>query len=275
MEIAMIDDLIVPINEAKISAHDRGLFFGDGVYEVVIFCNGKLFAMDRHMARLENSLAMMDMLSKVDMEQIGKRVKKAVREANISAALVYFHITRGLAKRSHDYKDDWQPSFFLTVREDTPRPESANAITHPDWRWQRCEIKSLNLLANVLAKHAAVQADAYEAILVDENGFITEGASNSVLLVKDSVLRTAPLSANILPGITRGLILEKAGEVGLEVLEKSFTISEALAADELMLAGSGEKAMGITQLDGKIISSGSMGQYTRRLRELLIEEMRG
>ncbi|MBN1766155.1 MAG: aminotransferase class IV [Sedimentisphaerales bacterium] len=273
MKLAMINDDIMPLEKAQISAHDRCVYFGDGVYEAVRCHEGKLFAMDRHMARLENSLRQMDMLEKVDMEQIRHRVNRALRVSLIHNSMVYFQISRGQALRSHDYSEDWKPNFLLTIRKFSSQHRAVHAITHPDWRWKRCDIKSLNLLANVMAKHAATQAGAYEAILVDDDGWVTEATSSSVLIVKNRMLKTAPLSANILPGITRALLLEWADAIGLVVQEKSFTVADALAADELMITGTGTEVMGITHLDGKKIADGTAGTYTMRFQEKLTEAM--
>jgi D-alanine transaminase len=274
MELAMVNDLIVPIEEARISAHDRGLYFGDGVYEVIASRGGKLFALERHLKRLEYSLGEMQMREKVDVDQIRLRVNKAFTEAGIADAKVYFHITRGRALRAHEYTEDWQPNFLLTVRKmNRMQVDSASVITHPDWRWKRCDIKSLNLLANVLAKHAAKQAGATEAILVDEKQMVTEGTSTSVLMIQDGVLRTTPLRVNILAGITRALILEWAGEVGLEVREESFTVAEALQGDELFLTGTTTEVLGITQLDGNTLGNGSVGKYTRQFKQRLDDTM--
>jgi len=270
MELAMVNDLIVPIEEARIDAHDRGLYFGDGVYEVIAGRGGKLFALERHLQRLEYSLREMQMLAKVDMAQIRQRVEKSFGEAGISDAKVYFHLTRGRALRSHEYAEDWQPNFLLTVQElNRSQAALAKVITHPDWRWKRCDIKSLNLLANVLAKNAAKQAGAVEAILVDENGMVTEGTSMSVLLIEGRELRTAPLGANILAGITRALLLEWAGDFGLEVREESFTVSEAQQGDELFLTGTTTGVMAISHLDGKTIADGKAGAYTPQFRQRL------
>jgi D-alanine transaminase len=274
MDLAMINDEIVPLAEARISIHDRSIYFGDGVYEAVRYCEGRLFAMEQHLERLKNSFREMDMSAKVDIEQVRRRVERAVSEAAMAEALVYFQISRGAALRNHDYSDDWQPSFLLTIREYHDRREQATVITHPDWRWKRCDIKSLNLLPNVLAKHAATKAGAYEALLVDENGLITEATSSNAALVKGDVLQTAPLTANILPGITRLLILGLAGQVGLQVREESFTVEEALAADELLITGTGNEVMGVTHVDGKTIADGKVGPCTQRFHELLIEAMK-
>ena len=270
MELAMVNDLIVPIEEARIYAHDRGLYFGDGVYEVIAGRGGKLFALERHLQRLEYSLREMQMREKADISQVRQRVQVAFEEAGIADAKVYFHLTRGRALRSHEYAADWQPSFLLTVREmNWSQPASAQVITHPDWRWKRCDIKSLNLLANVLAMNAAKRVGAAEAILVEENGMVTEGTSTSVLLIKDGVLRTTPLRANILAGITRGLILEWAGDFGLKVREESFPVSEALQGDELFLTGTTTGVLAISHLNGKPIADGKPGVYTQQFRQRL------
>ncbi|MCK5269685.1 MAG: aminotransferase class IV [Sedimentisphaerales bacterium] len=274
MDLAMINDEVTPLAEARISIHDRSIYFGDGVYEAVRCCGGRLFAMEQHLERLKNSLRKMDMLARVDLEQVRRRVARAVSEAAMAETLVYFQISRGAALRNHDYLDDWQPCFLLTIRAYHDRREQATVITHPDWRWKKCDIKSLNLLPNVLAKHAATKADAYEALLVDESGLITEATSSNALLIKGDVLRTAPLTANILPGITRAIVLGFAGQVGLQVREKSFTVGDALAADELLVTGTGNVVMGVTHIDGKPVANGKVGPYTQQLHKLLIEAMK-
>ncbi len=275
MELAMINDTVVDIKQARVSAHDRGLLFGDGVYEVIRFCNGKLFEMEEHMSRFEHSLREMDMLSHVDLGVIRNRVDQALAESKLKEAKVYFHVTRGSSPRAHDYNDSWQPEFLLTVRPVKDKhQETGRAIIHPDWRWKRCDIKSLNLLANVLAKHAATKAGAYEAILVDEKGMITEATSSSVLMVKDGALWSAPLQANILPGITRSLLLKWARDLGLEPQEELFSLVDLKSAEELMITGTGTEVMGITQVDGQTIGKGIRGHYTQRFQEKLVAAMR-
>ncbi len=274
MEIAMVGDKIMPLEDATISAHDRSIYFGDGVYEAIRICNGKLFAYDMHMARLKNSLEKMDMLENTDLDQISKRVSKALDAASIPNAMLYFHITRGEALRMHDYHDNWQPGFLLTIRNFSPRKErTATAITHPDWRWKRCDIKSLNLLANIMAKHTATKSGDYDALLIDDNGLITESTSSTVIIVKGNTLMTAPLTANILPGITRALLLDWAKDAGLKAKEQSFTLKETLQADEVMITGTSTEVLGITRLDGQTIADGKPGHYTKILYERLLSEM--
>ena len=274
MELAMVDDQIVPINQARISCQDRAVYYGDGVYEVLRLCHGKLFALQEHLIRLQYSLGEMEMLDKVDMELIGARVNHAVDESKLEEALVYFQISRGTAPRSLDFGDHWKPGFLLTICEmPTTRRETIQAITHPDWRWRRCDIKSLNLLANVLAKRAATKQGVGEAFLVDETQTITEATGSSVMIVKDHELWTAPLSPKILGGITRRLILQEAPKIGLTVREKSFTPTEALAADEVLITGTTTQVTAVTHLDRKKIAHGKTGPYTKKLHERLLEAM--
>ena len=276
VEVAMVNDQIMPIDQAQVSANDRGWFFGDGVYEVVRCCGGRLFEMERHMERLASSLSKMDMLKGVDLKVVRRRVDTALAQSGLGDAVVYLQITRGQALRAHDYDEGWQGSFYLTVRQGkSDGAATARAITHPDWRWKRCDIKSLNLLANVLAKHAACQAGAAEAILVDKTGTVIEGSSTSVLLVEDRVLQTAPLTANILPSITRALILEWAGQVGLTVREESFTVEEMEHADELIISGTITGVRGVTQVGQTVISDGELGTYTGKFQEMLQQAMWG
>lgn len=277
MELAMIDTTISPLAEARISAHDRGLYFGDGVYEVVRSYHGQLFAMDRHISRLEHSLREIDMLAKVDVIDIEQRVRQLLAASKLADAVIYFHITRGhVEPRSHNYNDSWKPDFLATVR---PAPAqsrpTATCITAPDLRWKRCDIKSLNLLPNILAKHKAVAAGCYEAILVNDSGLVTEGTASSVSIVNDNTLQTAPLTANILPGITRALMIMWAEQLGVGVREESFTPAEMFTAEEVMITGTGSEVIGITQIDGKPIANGRCGRITQRYQKLLSDMTRG
>ncbi len=274
MEIAMINDMIVPINQAQISAHDRGIYFGDGVYEAIRFCNGSLFARSEHMVRLENSLRDMDMLHRVDLVQIGRRIDRALAEANIPEALVYFHITRGSYVRNHDYQDDFEPNFFLTIRPHKDRAHTAKVMTYPDIRWKRCHIKSLNLLANVMARHAATHAKCDDAIFVTDDDLVTESTSSTVFMIKDHQLWTTPLSANILPGITRSYLIKLAPQLGLAVREESFTKEQMLQADELFLSGTSTEVTNIVEVDRHpIIPASGHTPLASQLRVLLRQEM--
>jgi len=273
MQVAMIQEKIVPVEELEPIYLDRGIYFGDGVYEVVRSYNGKIFALEEHLQRFANSLAAIG-ITAVDINQIRQRVQKAFDAAGIANAKIYFHITRGSALREHTYDPDLKPNFFLTVTEQTDDTEEKNkgiaVSTHPDWRWKRCDIKSLNLLANVLARQDATRKGCAEAILVDEAGLITEGSHSAFFAIFGQTLQTAPLTANILPSITRIFVIKAGKNIGLEVLEKSLTHQQAASADELFIAVTTEDIVPVVRFDDRIIGNGKPGKYTK----LLIQEFR-
>jgi len=273
MQIAMIDDKIVPTDELEPVYLDRGVYFGDGVYEVVRSYNGKIFALEEHLQRFAKSLTAIE-IAGVDIDRIRSRVRKAFDAAGIANAKIYFHITRGSAPRSHTWEADLKPNFFLTIADlpdDTElKTEGVAVSTHPDWRWKRCDIKSLNLLPNVLARADAERKGCAEAILVDEAGFITEGAGSAFFAVLGKTLQTAPLTANILPSITRKFAIEAGKNIALDITEKSFTPQQASSANELFIAVTTKDIVPVVKFDGKPIGDGRPGKYTK----LLIREFR-
>jgi D-alanine transaminase len=207
----------------------------------------------------------------VDIGQIRSRIKKAFDAAGISNARIYLHITRGSAPRSHTWKADLKPNFFLTIEElpaDTRgKTEGIAVSTHPDLRWKRCDIKSLNLLANVLARQDAEEKGCAEAVFVDDAGLITEGAGSAFFAVLGKSLQTAPLTANILPSVTRKFVIEAAKNIGLKVVEKSLTLQQAKDADELFIAVTTKDIVPVVKFDGKVIKDGKPGKWTKQLIE--------
>ncbi len=282
MQIAMIDDKIVAADELGPAYLDRGTFFGDGVYEVVRSYDGKIFSLQEHLQRFSNSLSAIG-IAGVEIDEVRKRVQKAFKAADISNAKIYFHITRGSEPRSHTFDAGLKPNFFLTVTElpdDTEEKSKGIAVsTHPDWRWKRCDIKSLNLLANVLACQDALQKGCGEAILVDESGLITEGASSALFAIlgqtrplrdRSRALQTASLEANILPSVTRKFVINAAKNIGFEIVEISLTPQQAKEADELFIAVTTKDIVPVVKFDGQIIGDGKPGRYTK----LLMQEFR-
>ena len=274
MQIAMIQDKIVPMEELSPVYLDRGIFFGDGVYEVLRSYNGRIFALDEHLKRFANSLAAVE-ISDIDIEQVRSRVIEAFKAADLSNAKIYFHVTRGSEPRNHIGSEDLRPNFFLTVtelHEDTDSKTNGIAVsTHPDWRWKRCDIKSLNLLANVLARQDAARKGCDEAIFVDDNGLITEGAGSAFFAIIGKKLQTAPLTANILPSITRGFIIKAGKNIGLKIVEESLTPQQAGDADELFLAVTTKDIVPVVKFDNKTIGDGRPGKYTQQLmKEFLL-----
>ncbi|MBN1392582.1 MAG: aminotransferase class IV [Sedimentisphaerales bacterium] len=270
MQIAMIGSKIMPLEEVGPEYLDRGIFFGDGVYEVLRSYNGKIFAFDEHIARFERSLREIE-ITGVNIDEIRSRVLKAFAQAGITNAKIYFHITRGSGKRDHLPDANTKPNFFLTVQElkDEPKLKSDGVAVslYPDIRWKRCDIKSLNLLANVLAKRDADRKGCWEAIFVDDNQMITEGSSSSFFAIVGSKLQTSPLDINILPSITRTYVLKAANNIGLEIVEESLTTSQAKAAAELFLGVTTRDIVPAVKFDGQVIGSGRPGKWTKQLIE--------
>lgn len=268
MKLAMLNDRIVPVDSLDPIYFDRGIYFGDGVYEVLRSYNGRLFALDDHLARFARSLAQVR-INSVDIDQIRSRVERAFTTSGLPDAKIYFHITRGSAPRNHVWNADLEPNFFLTVSElpdDTrDKAEGIAVSTHPDWRWKRCDIKSLNLLANVLARQDATDKGCEEAILVNEAGLITEGSGSGFFGILGQTLRTAPLSANILPSITRKFVVQAARNLGMDVAEKCLTPEEAASASELFIVVTTKDIVPVVKFDETTIGDGKPGPQTAAL----------
>jgi len=266
MQIAMIQDKIVPAKETEEIYFDRGIFFGDGVYEVIRSYNGRIFALEEHLQRFAGSLSGIK-ITGVDIELIRSRILRAFDAAGIADAKIYFHVTRGSQPRDRVWNSALKPNFLLTVSEVTDNTEEKTkgiaVSTHPDWRWKRCDIKSLNLLANVLAANDAESKGCVEAILVDEDGLITEGAGSAFFAIQGQTLQTAPLTANILPSITREYAIKAGRNIGLEIVEKSLTVEQAACSDELLIASTTQDTVGVVKFDDKVIGDGKPGKYTK------------
>jgi D-alanine transaminase len=249
---------------------DRALYFGDGVYEVLRSYNGKISAIDDHFTRFNNSLDAIGIVG-VEIDKIKQIVLHAFDQADIPNARIYFHITRGSAPRSHTWSKDIKPNFFMTIThlpDDTKSKKNGVSVSSfPDWRWKRCDIKSLNLLANILARQDAEKKGCDEAILVDDQGLITEGAGSSFLAIFSDTLQTAPLTANVLPSITRKYIIKAAEEIGMNIIEESMTPDKARSADELLLAVTTKDIIPVIKFDDVEIGNAKPGCYTKKIMD--------
>jgi len=280
--IVYINGEYLPEEEACVSTTDRGFIFGDGIYEVVRAVDGTFFAWDAHLRRmiegLEGIRINIDDFDEGEIRTISERLlgRNHLTEGH---ANVYIQVTRGCAPRTHSFPvPSGQVTTFLAATPFlTPtelRRDGAAAILHPDVRWTRCDLKTLNLLPNILAKQKAVDAGAFEAILVRQ-GVITEGASTNVFAVCDGVLRTYPASNYILVGVTRAVVCDLARDAGIPVEEKPILWEEVFDVDELFLTGTTTDVQPIVELDGRRIAAGRPGPVTRRLQEMLREAMEG
>ncbi|MEN0088223.1 MAG: D-amino-acid transaminase [Pseudomonadota bacterium] len=266
---------LVEESEARISPFDRGYLFADGIYEVIAIVDGKLLDADRHWDRLERSCAEIDLPLPMDIAQLQSSISELVTVNAITEGRVYFQITRGVAERDFAFPDEPKPQFFAFARQTAlvDTPAAANgiaAVTVADLRWKRRDIKSIALLPQTMAKQAAKQAGAGEAIMV-EDGFVTEGSSSTIHMVKGDRLITRHLSNEVLPGVTRAAIFDVCAELEIEVEERPFTPEEAAEAHELFLTSAGALVQGIISIDGKAIAEGKVGPVTSLLRRKYIE----
>lgn len=270
MNLAMLNDELVPAETLDPIYFDRGIYFGDGVYEVMRSYNGKLFAFDDHMERFARSLAEIR-INGIGIDVVAERVQRAFAAAKLPDAKIYFHVTRGSGPRNHAWNDEMKPNFFLTISpvgdSSAEKAEGIAVSTHPDWRWKRCDIKSLNLLPNILARQDAAEKGCDEAILVDEAGLITEGAGSGFFAIVKDALQTAPLTANILPSITRKFVVLAAEGAGLKIEENCMTPQQAAAADELFIAVTTKDIVPVVKFDDTPIGDGKPGPHTRALIE--------
>jgi len=270
--LANVNGVQMPLSEVRVSALDRGFLFGDAVYEVLRVYAGKPFLLDEHMERLAQSLKAIR-ISGVDLARMRRRIAETIAAGDFREAIVYIQVTRGAAaSRSHFFPPDAAPLELLWVEPlvDTYGPLRENgvrAVTLPDIRWERCDIKSTNLLANVLSAQAAKEAGAYEALLYLPDGTILEGTRTSCFSVLNGCLLTAPRSPHILPGITRGLILKLAQQLGIPFREQLLNRSDLQKVTELFLTGTTSEVLPVVDVDDMPIGSGLPGPITRRLQE--------
>ena len=256
--------------EARISIFDRGFMFGDGVYEVIPVYGGRLFRFDQHLVRLRHSLDAIALKILITDEQLTD-IFNQLLDGGTDDASIYLQITRGAAPRNHSFPATQSPT-VLAYAQDLVYPDEAQrnmgvrAVTQPDQRWQRCDIKSVSLLANVLARQYAAEHDALEAILT-RDGYITEGAASTMFMVKDDQLLTPPNGHAILPGITRDLIVEIAAANDLECNEVEIPEQDLYSAQEIWLASSTKEVLPVTMLNGQPVADGKPGeQYQQMIR---------
>lgn len=267
-----VNGTFVPEEQAKISVFDRGFIFGDGVYEVVPVISGKLVDKQYFLERLDRSLDELSIAWPCTKQEYMEVMEQLIESNQLTEGVVYSQVTRGIADRDFPFPENVSPSFvaFTSNMEllDNPLVKSGiHVITTPDLRWKRRDIKSVNLLGQVLAKQDAITRGGHEGWMV-EDGIVTEGASSSAYIVKNATIITRPLSNAILPGIRRRTLLEIASNVGIDVEERIFTIEEALAADEAFISSAATMTLGVVSIDGHQIGNGTPGPVTIRLREL-------
>lgn len=265
------NDQIVEEKEVKIGFEDRGYQFGDGIYEVIKIYNGDLFTATEHIDRLYASADKIQLVMPYTKDKLHQLMHELIETNELQNGQIYLQVTRGNSPRIHNFPNPAVSSVLTAYTKETTRPlaqleSGVKACFVEDIRWLRCDIKSLNLLGNVLAKQEAVTKDCFEAIL-HRGETVTEGSSSNMYGIKDGVLYTHPVSNLILNGITRKVILDCCEEIGLPIVEKAMTKEETLQMDEFIMSSTNAEVMPIISIDDKTIGDGKPGEFTRKLQK--------
>ncbi len=277
--LAYVAGRIVPLAEARVHIEDRGHQFADAVYEVCAVLNGRLFDWPQHAARLTRNLSALGIAAPLSPGALDAQIGRLTAANRASEALLYIQVSRGAGKRDHVIAPGLHPTLTMTVRpfdfagRKALQAKGIAVASVGDQRWGRCDIKTVGLLANVLAKTAAKADGAAEAWLIDADEFVAEGGSTNAWLVKDGGLVTPPLSARLLPGVMRATVMRLARDAGLTVVECPFTLSEAHAADEAFVTSTTMPVVGLRALDGRTLGNGAPGPVTQRLGALVWAEI--
>jgi D-alanine transaminase len=270
MSTAYLNGVFLPLEQAQIPVLDRGFLFGDGVYEVIPVYGGKLFRLEHHLRRLQNSLDAIRIGNPLADEEWTALLTRLIADSEGHEQTVYLQVTRGAPpRRDHAFPADTPPTVFATC---TPCPVSHNidnepgvtAITLTDIRWQHCNVKAITLLPNILLRQQAIDAGASEAILI-RGGYAVEGAASNIFVVRHGVVTTPPKSAALLPGVTRDLVLELAPANGIPCQEVDITVRELAGAEEIWLTSSSREISPVVRLDDQTVGDGKPGPAWHRM----------
>jgi D-alanine transaminase len=281
--IAYVNGRYVPQPDASVNIEDRGYQFGDGIYEVVHLFDGRFIDEDLHLARLERSLREIALPMPMPRASLRMVLREVARRNRVTEGLLYMQVTRGVARRDHAFPNKpVPPALVVTVKRIPPYPTNvdrwgAAAITMPDLRWARCDIKTVNLLPNCLARQVAREKGAIEAVLFDEaTGMVTEGAATSFWIVDEAgTIRTRPLSDAILPGCTRAALMAELQEAGIAFEERAFSMEELRRAREAFITSATSFVKPITKIDGAPVGDGEVGPVVRKLFDIFARHVKG
>ncbi len=281
--IAYVNGRYLPQSDAAVNIEDRGYQFGDGIYEVVHLHGGKYVDEERHLARLERSLREIKLPMPMSRAALSMVLREVARRNRVTEGLLYMQVTRGVAPRDHAFpKTPVPPALVVTIKRIPPYPVNvdkwaAACITLPDLRWARRDIKSVNLLPNCLARQAAREQGAIEAILYDEaTGMVTEGAATTFWIVAaDGAIRTRHLDQTILPGCTRGALMAELADLGIAFEEREFSLDDVKNAREAFITSATSFVKPITKIDGAPVGDGKVGPVVRRLFEIFARHVQG
>ncbi|BBO72113.1 amino acid aminotransferase [Desulfosarcina alkanivorans] len=272
-DLAYVNGEFMPIEKAVVPIEDRGYQFGDGVYEFIASYEGRLFMLEEHLDRLERSMRGLN-FDPISRSEIKAAICDLAERSGYPRAGIYIQISRGAAPRNHAISPNISPQIIMTIRpvKEIPaamRKKGATAITVEDTRWDRCDIKTVQLVANSLAKQKALDSGCDDAIFVSASGVVREGTSSNLFIVSGGRLMTHPLTNNILPGITRTAIFRICRQAGLDAEEAFFDTETLYGADEVFLTGTVTEVLPVVRIDGKSIGDGKVGPTTRQIYTLL------
>lgn len=276
MNHVLINGEIVNREHAMIDIEDRGYQFGDGIYEVIRVYNGKLYDLAGHLTRLERSAAEIRMSLPFTTQDFAQQLTQLVTDNKVDDGIIYTQVTRGVAPRYHGFPASDVRTAYVAYTKPMPRPETLlkegiKTVLIEDIRWLRCDIKSLNLLGNVLAKQQANDVEAFEA-LQHRGDTVTEGSSSNVFIVQDGILYTHPANHLILNGLTRKTVIKLCTELQLPVREKAFTVQQLLEADEVFITSTTSEVMPVIQVNEQKIGAGIPGPLTVKLQQAFVKE---
>ncbi len=274
---AYVNGNFLPLDDATVHIEDRGFQFADGVYEVIACLGGNFLDLKPHLKRLEQSCLAIRIALPCPLSELESLVRQSYQKNPFSNAMIYIQVTRGVAPRSHHVSESMNPSLIITVRE-LPIPsreqlsEGASAITLKDFRWGRCDIKSIALLASVMGKQEAAANGVDEAFWLDQEGHLLEGCSTNVFALIDGKLVTHPLCHHILGGITRKMVIRMAVKAGVSVEERPWKLDEA-GLTECMMSSTTNALLPVCRIDEQPVGSGRPGPVAKQLRALMIDEL--
>ena len=253
---SFVNGKYVPNYQANISINDRSIHFADAVYEVITVYNFNLLFWHDHIARLRNSLKHLNIKNNIKFETLYFKCLELIKKNDLKEGIIYIHISRGIAKRNHNWSNILKPSIIISCiykKTFNPNAKKISLISDNDMRWKKCYIKSVSLLPNVLLKQKALLKNAQECIMLDDKGFVTEATTSNVWIIKKNRLITTPLSSNILAGVTRKKIIEFANILKIKVLEKKFKISDIYTADGTFISNSSSLLLEAISLNKKTL----------------------
>lgn len=262
----------IPSYKAKISINDRSVHFADAVYEVVTVYNFRMLFWKDHISRLKKSLNLLDIKYKNDLNSLLYKCEELIKKNYLKEGIIYIHISRGIAKRNHNWSPDIKPSLIISSTQKKTfdiEAKKISLISSNDIRWNNCHIKTVSLLANVLLKQKALKKNAFECLMVDNNGFITEATTSNIWIIKNNCLITTPLTSNILAGVTRKKLLELAKSMQIKVFEKKFKEKDIYTADGIFISNSSAIILEADKLNNKKLKVNKNGILKKIKTEML------